>query len=36
MTVHAHHFTASAKDKIEKAGGKVHLIPDRESPSATR
>ncbi|MBX7102745.1 MAG: 50S ribosomal protein L15 [Gemmataceae bacterium] len=32
LTVHAHHFTASAKDKIEKAGGKVHLIPGPKKP----
>lgn len=26
LTVHANHFSNSAKDKIEKAGGKVEVI----------
>lgn len=32
LTVKAHHFSASAKDKIEKAGGKAELIPGPKKP----
>jgi large subunit ribosomal protein L15 len=32
LTVQAHHFSKSAKDKIEKAGGKVELIPGPKKP----
>jgi large subunit ribosomal protein L15 len=32
LTVHAHHFSASAKDKIEKAGGQAVLIPAPKKP----
>jgi large subunit ribosomal protein L15 len=37
LTVHAHFFSASAKEKLEKAGGKVEIIPmiakKQESPT---
>ena len=37
MTVHAHFFSASAKEKLEKAGGKVEVVPmikqKQESPA---
>jgi len=37
LTVHAHFFSASAKEKLEKAGGKVEIIPmvkqKQESPA---
>ena len=29
LEVHAHRFSAMAKEKIEKAGGSCHLIPDK-------
>jgi large subunit ribosomal protein L15 len=32
LTVHAHHFSASAKEKIEKAGGQVVVIPAPKKP----
>src|SRR5262249_6369138 len=32
LSVHAHHFSASAKEKIEKAGGQVTLIPQPKKP----
>src|SRR5262245_2055911 len=32
LTVHAHHFSASAKEKIEKAGGAAVLIPPPKKP----
>ncbi len=32
LTVKAHHFSASAKDKIEKAGGTAELIPGPKKP----
>jgi len=32
LTVHAHHFSASAKEKIEKAGGQAVLIPPPKKP----
>jgi len=32
LTVKAHHFTKSAREKIEKAGGKVELIPPPKKP----
>jgi large subunit ribosomal protein L15 len=32
LTIRAHHFSASAKEKIEKAGGKVELIPPPKTP----
>ena len=32
LTVHAHHFSASAKEKIEKAGGQAVLIPAPKKP----
>lgn len=32
LTVRAHHFSASAKEKIEKAGGKAEVIPPPKKP----
>lgn len=32
LTVHAHHFSASAKEKIEKAGGQAVVIPAPKKP----
>ena len=32
LGVHAHHFSASAKEKIEKAGGQATLIPQPKKP----
>jgi large subunit ribosomal protein L15 len=32
LTVRAHHFSASAKEKIEKAGGKIDVIPPPKKP----
>jgi large subunit ribosomal protein L15 len=32
LTVHAHHFSASAKEKIEKAGGQAVMIPAPKKP----
>jgi large subunit ribosomal protein L15 len=32
LTVKAHHFTKSAREKIEKAGGTVELIPPPKKP----
>jgi large subunit ribosomal protein L15 len=32
LLVHAHHFSASAKDKIEKAGGQAVVIPAPKKP----
>jgi large subunit ribosomal protein L15 len=32
LTIRAHHFSASAKEKIEKAGGKADLIPPPKKP----
>jgi large subunit ribosomal protein L15 len=32
VTVKAHHFTKSAKEKIEKAGGKCELLPPAKKP----
>jgi len=32
LTVRAHHFSASAKEKIEKAGGTVDVIPPPKKP----
>ena len=32
LTVHAHHFSASAKEKIEKAGGQAVLIAPPKKP----
>lgn len=32
LTIRAHHFSASAKEKIEKAGGKAELIPPPKKP----
>lgn len=32
VTVQAHHFTKSAKEKIEKAGGKCELLPPTKKP----
>lgn len=32
LTIRAHHFSASAKEKIEKAGGKIDLIPPPKKP----
>jgi large subunit ribosomal protein L15 len=32
LTIRAHHFSASAKEKIEKAGGKVDVIPPPKKP----
>jgi large subunit ribosomal protein L15 len=32
LVVHAHHFSASAKEKIEKAGGQAVLIPAPKKP----
>jgi large subunit ribosomal protein L15 len=34
LTVHAHAFSASAKEKIEKAGGKVEVIAPPAAPEA--
>ncbi|MBI2891985.1 MAG: 50S ribosomal protein L15 [Deltaproteobacteria bacterium] len=35
LTVHAHAFSGTAKEKIEKAGGKAVVIGAEETPSAT-
>jgi large subunit ribosomal protein L15 len=32
LVVHAHHFSASAKEKIEKAGGQAVVIPAPKRP----
>src|SRR5207253_3769493 len=32
LTIRAHHFSASAKEKIEKAGGKIDVIPPPKKP----
>jgi large subunit ribosomal protein L15 len=32
LSIRAHHFSASAKEKIEKAGGKVEIIPPPKKP----
>lgn len=32
LTIHAHHFSASAKEKIEKAGGSAVLIAPPKKP----
>lgn len=32
LTVRAHHFSASAKEKIEKAGGTAEVIPPPKKP----
>ena len=32
LTIRAHHFSASAKEKIEKAGGKADVIPPPKKP----
>ena len=32
VTVKAHYFTKSAKEKIEKAGGKAELLPPKNKP----
>jgi large subunit ribosomal protein L15 len=32
LVVHAHHFSASAKEKIEKAGGQALLLPAPKRP----
>jgi large subunit ribosomal protein L15 len=32
LTVHANHFSASAKEKIEKAGGQAVLLPAPKKP----
>ncbi len=32
LVVHAHHFSASAKEKIEKAGGQAVVIPAPKKP----
>jgi large subunit ribosomal protein L15 len=32
LTVHAHHFSASAKEKIEQAGGRAVVIPPPKKP----
>jgi large subunit ribosomal protein L15 len=32
LAVHAHHFSASAKEKIEKAGGQAVVIPPPKMP----
>lgn len=32
VTVHANHFSASAKEKIEKAGGQAVLVPAPKKP----
>jgi large subunit ribosomal protein L15 len=36
LTVRAHHFSASAKEKIEKAGGKAELIPPPKKPARNK
>jgi large subunit ribosomal protein L15 len=36
LTVHAHGFSALAKEAIEKAGGKTVLIPTRDSAALAR
>jgi large subunit ribosomal protein L15 len=36
LTVHAHHFSKSAKDKIEKAGGKVEVVPGPKKPARNK
>jgi large subunit ribosomal protein L15 len=35
LTVRVHAVSASAKDKIEKAGGKIDLLPTTQPPRAT-
>jgi large subunit ribosomal protein L15 len=32
LTIRAHHFSASAKEKIEKAGGKIDVVPPPKKP----
>ncbi|HEY1378970.1 MAG TPA: 50S ribosomal protein L15 [Gemmataceae bacterium] len=32
LVVHAHHFSASAKEKIEKAGGQAVVVPGPKKP----
>lgn len=36
ITVKANHFTKSAKEKIEKAGGKCELLPDTKKPTRNK
>jgi large subunit ribosomal protein L15 len=36
LTVRAHHFSASAKEKIEKAGGTAALIPLPKKPARNK
>jgi large subunit ribosomal protein L15 len=35
LTVKAHRFSSSAKEKIEKAGGKVVVLSKKEAPKKT-
>ena len=32
LTIRAHHFSASAKEKIEKASGKIDVVPPPKKP----
>ena len=34
LTVHAHFFSASAKEKLEKAGGKAHVVDTKKPAKA--
>jgi large subunit ribosomal protein L15 len=36
LTVHAHHFSASAKEKIEKAGGQTVVLPAPKKPARNK
>ena len=36
LTVEAHAFSASAKEAIEKAGGAVHVLPQRDSAALAK
>jgi large subunit ribosomal protein L15 len=36
LTVHAHKFSASAREKIEAAGGKIEIIPVKTYPKTKR
>jgi large subunit ribosomal protein L15 len=36
LVVHAHHFSASAKEKIEKAGGQAVLVPAPKKPARNK
>jgi large subunit ribosomal protein L15 len=36
LTVHAHHFSKSAKEKIEKAGGQAVVVPGPKKPARNK